>query len=257
MVEPEYEPAFRAGFTHSLAACSSLGVTYTQLETSNRDRIVAGNNTVIRSMVIHPSSANAGSNWLEAQGQCDLDLRLVDLDYRRILLCGPYHSLNYLVGIRYANLTQEFRSAFTDIGVERIGTEVNFDGGGIRLGLEGERYARRCGLLVYSRAVTSLVGGEFSASYRQSNNFDPLIVDTHWKAGRVVPTLDFEIGVGWQGCNNRLRVTAGYMVSFWFNTVTTDDYIKAVRGNTFAGIDDGLSNTITFDGFAIRAEYRR
>ncbi len=47
-------------------------------------------------------------------------------------------------------------------------------------------------------------------------------------------------------------MNAGYMVSAWFNVVSTDEWIQAVHNNNFIGLGDSL----TLDGVVARAEIR-
>jgi hypothetical protein len=251
-VDPDYEPAFRVGIERCLSECSSIGVTYTQLDTSTSDSISVDAPRVLRSMVIHPSTLDAAEDWLDAAASHDINYKLIDLDYRRLWLCGPRHRVSYVAGARYGRLEQSFRSTFASLGTESIDTDVDFDGAGIRVGLEGERQAACSGFLVYGRAAASFMAGEFRGRYTQGSNSDPEIVDASWKAGRLVPTLDLELGVGWASCNGCLRMTAGYMVSAWYNTVRTSDFIGAVQANDFGGLHD----TLTFDGFVVRSELR-
>ena len=251
-VDPDYEPGFRVGMERCLSECSSIGVTYTQLDTSTSDAISVGERYVLRSMVIHPSTLDAAEDWLDAAASYDIGYKLIDVDYRRIWLCGPRHRLSYVAGARYGRLEQTFRSTFATLGTESIDTDIDFDGGGIRVGLEGERQAACSGWLVYGRAAASFVAGEFRGRYFQGSSEDPEIVDTSWKAGRLVPMLDLELGVGWATQSGCLRMTAGYMVSAWYNTVKTSDFIGAVQTNDFGG----LSDTLTFDGFVVRSELR-
>jgi hypothetical protein len=69
--------------------------------------------------------------------------------------------------------------------------------------------------------------------------------------------LDMELGIGWQSPCGRVRVTSGYMISSWFNSVTTDQWIRSVSRNNFVGQRDGMSyDTLMFDGLTVRAEYR-
>ena len=77
-------------------------------------------------------------------------------------------------------------------------------------------------------------------------------MDTSWQAGRVVPVLDLELGAGWTSPGGCLRLSAGYLVSAWFNTVTTEDFIRAVQANDFVDLGDNL----TFDGLRANAEWR-
>ncbi len=120
------------------------------------------------------------------------------------------------------------------------------------LGLEGERYSNSRRWLVYGKTAASLVAGEFTADYRQGQSFDPMVVDTTWKADRVVPMLDLELGAGWQSRCGTWRITGGYAFNAWYNTVKTDEWIKSVQSNNFVGLGDG----ITFDGIVLRCEGR-
>jgi hypothetical protein len=251
-VDPDYEPAFRVGFDHIVSDCGSIGVEYAQLDSSTSDSLTVDAPIVIRSTVIHPSTVDAATDWLSAEANYDIRYKLVNLDYRRVFLCGDRHHLDWLIGACYGHLEQEFRSTFSDLEIETINTDVNFDGGGIRLGLEGERQAACSGFLVYGRASASFFAGQFRARYFQGSVSDPEIVEADWAAGRIVPKLDLELGLGWASCNGCLRLTGGYMVSAWYNTVRTADYISAVQRNDFGGLNDAM----TFDGLVVRGELR-
>jgi len=119
-------------------------------------------------------------------------------------------------------------------------------------GLEGERYSRNGAWTVYGKSTASFVGGEFRSTYTQDNLIGTRIVDTGWRAGRLVTILDLEVGVGWISPCEHWRLSAGYMVSGWFNVVKTDEWIKSVQRNNFVGLGD----TLTFDGLTARAELR-
>ena len=72
------------------------------------------------------------------------------------------------------------------------------------------------------------------------------------KGSRIVTILDLEMGIGWTSCSGCFRLTGGYVVSSWLNTVKTADFIRAVQQNNFGG----LNGTTTFDGLVARAEVR-
>jgi len=252
IVDPDYHPTFRVGAERTISDCSSIGLSYTQLYTDDFDSITVEPQVgVLRSMVNH--SQNASSDWEDGEAQSHINYKLADVDFRRVFLCGPRHRVSYLAGVRYGHLEQDFHALFSVLGTETVDCDVNFDGGGIRLGLEGERQARCSGLLVYGRTNASFMAGQFRGSYFDSGEgLDPTIVTTQWKAGRLVPTLDLELGAGWATPSGCLRVTAGYMVSAWYNVVNTSDFIGAVQNNDFGGLHD----TLTFDGLVIRSELR-
>ena len=68
----------------------------------------------------------------------------------------------------------------------------------------------------------------------------------------MVAILDAELGLGWESTCGRVRVTGGYAVSGWFNTLTTGSYIEGVQ----AGSYNDLGETLTFDGLVTRLELR-
>ncbi len=261
MVDPDYEPGFRMGFGHNLGTWSSIGASYTHYENGSVDELLATDvspNTVIRSMVLHPSSANAATDFSAANAALDINLDLVDLNYRRILTHSAVHSVNMLVGVRYGRLEQDFAASFVNGGTEVVAADLSFDGGGMRLGIEAERHAADCGLMVYGRGYASFLAGQFRGEYFQGGTFDPVVVDTYWKAGRAISIMDLEMGIGWVSPNGKWRFTGGYLFSTWLNTLKTDDLIEAVQTNNFINFGDASSfgSGLTFDGLTARAEYR-
>lgn len=259
MVDPDYEPGFRVGLGHYLTSCSSLAASYTHYENGSADQLLGTDispTTVVRSMVLHPSSANAATDFSAAAATLDINLDLVDLDYRRIFTCSEAHVANYLIGIRYGRLEQDFAAAFVDGGTETVQTDLSFDGAGIRLGLECERHAK-CGLMVYARGYASFLAGQVRGQYFQGGTFDPVVVDTYWKAGRVITVLDLELGLGWVSHNRRWTMQAGYLMSSWLNTINSDDLITAVQANQFGNLANAATfgSGMTFDGLTARIEY--
>lgn len=255
IVDPDYEPAFRVGFARALDDCASIGASYTYFRSDTADTIDAGNG-LLRAMVLHPGTPDAAADYLTANANFSIDYDLADIDYRHVFIRRDNYCVNWLLGLRYAHIGQEFNSEFIGQVREVANTEITFDGGGIRVGLEGQRINPCNGLLVYGKGAASFVAGEFNANYFQGSDQDPSIVDTSYKAGRVITMLDFELGAGWQSSNGRIRLTAGYMVNSWMNMLKTADYIRGVQANDYRGLDFAGENTMTFDGFVTRAEYR-
>lgn len=256
VADPDYSAGFRIGGMYALDECSSVALTYTRFQSSSTDVVSATAPLVLRSLVFHPGTANAGSDFLDAFANSDVKFDLVDADYRAIWAADDLWAVNYLVGARYAGLKQDFRGVYAGTGTtDTLVSNMNFDGGGMRIGIDGTRFARNSGFLVYGKTSASFVAGEFRGRYTQSSDVDPIIVDTTWKAGRLISILDLELGVGWQSACGRWRLNGGYMVAGWFNSIPQNQWIGAVQTNNFAS----LSNTmgpITFDGFTTRLEYR-
>jgi len=109
--------------------------------------------------------------------------------------------------------------------------------------------------MIYGKSSASFVAGEFRGRYTQSSDVDPIIVDTSWKAGRIVSILDLELGAGWQSACGRWRLSGGYMVSGWFNAIPSNQWIQSVQTNNFVGLGSNI-NAITFDGLTTRLDYR-
>jgi hypothetical protein len=251
VVDQGYEAGFRIGGGIVCDDLSSISAQYTFFESGQGDAIAANAPFVLQSLVHHPLTLSAVTPFLQANARHDIDLDLVDVDYRHIFKIGNGYALNWLAGVRYAHLDQTFVSNFLVNGQSQVFSDVVFDGAGIRTGLEGERVGRR-GFLVYGKGHASFVAGEFHTTYLQRDIFAQNEVFTTWQGARVVSILDLELGLGWYSASGRWRLSGGYLVSGWFNTVKTDDWIDAVRRNNFVDLNDGIS----FDGFVGRIEYR-
>lgn len=255
VTDPDYSPGFRAGFALALDDCSSLAVSYSYLDISTQDAITADPIEFIQPMLLHPQSFNAATNAELATARHDIDFQLVDVDYR-FLLCGNHrYVLNAVLGARYGNLTQEIDVVY-DLGgtLEQVTSKLNFDGGGVRIGLEGDRQIRG-GFLVYGRGMANFLAGHLGGSYQQGNEFDPLIADVRWGAGRLISILELELGAGWRSKCGRWSVTGGYHVNAWWNMVPLDEFIRASQANDFVDLTD-TNHSVNFDGLALRVEFR-
>lgn len=249
--DPNYSSGVKIGYWNAWDCRSSLGVSYTGYCSNTNDSLVTDAPLSIASLVIHPSSVAAGSTGLEASASLDVSFDQVDVTYRRIWGVTETAAVNWLAGVRYGRIQQQFDSAVSVNGTTTVQSELDFDGVGFTLGFDAERYAPCSGWLIYSKGNAAFLAGEFRGDYTQFDSTDPLEVQTNWQAGRIVPVLDLELGVGWQGLDNRLRLSAGYVVQSWFNTISTDAWIQSVQNSNFAG----LNNTMTFDGLTAKIEY--
>ncbi len=252
VVDFDYEPNIRLGFNGALGDCGRIGMSYTSFEAATAAGSVITAPYVVHSLVSHPGTDTASQQFLAAEAAYSMDFDLIDADFARTISCGCRHRIACVLGARYAGMQQDFQAIFgVGTNEEMVTTGIRFDGGGIRVGLDTEFYScNRC-WLVYCRSAASFVGGDFSARYAQDDVFGGTrVVYTDWRAGRLVTMLDLEIGVGWTNCKGTCRVTGGYMVSGWLNTVNTDEWIKAVQADDFTDLNHGM----TFDGLVARAQ---
>ena len=252
VVDPDYESGYAGGLNLALNPMTSINAKYSSIDFQTSDRIRTVPPTVIRSIVAHPSSQSTQTDFLSASATLGIDYDNFDLTLRHLFVGGDVFAVNYFIGARYSQLDQHFNSIFVDNETETVTTDVDFEGVGLRLGFEAERHSCSSALRYYARGAANFLAGRFRSSYFQGTSFDPTIVDTDWEAGRVVPSLDLELGVGWRSAADRVRLSVGYRVDAWFNMVTNEDFIYAVQQNNYLGMED----TMSFDGLVGQAEIR-
>jgi hypothetical protein len=250
-----HEMGFRVGFTHALTDKSSIGVSFARWDGSTTSEIEANGTNVLASTLFHPSTATVGSASLVSQAAQRMNFQQVDLTFQKVYRAFDCGILNWNMGLRYGNLGHHFSSSQTvsvPVGLTTVNTDVNFEGFGILAGLDGVRYARESGLLLYGKALGSLLGGEWKANYRQTNQFNTAVIANNYTDFRITPVVDTEIGFGWRDESDCFRMTAGYLFSTWFNTVNNRDYAQAVRSGQYSDLDESQ----TFSGLTFRAEMR-
>ncbi len=247
---------FRIGAGWALSDCASLVATYSWLESDTFNEINATPGNVLSLVVGHPSVVTSGAPSLAASAQYDLDFQLVDIDYRGLLWGNCNSAINYLAGMRYAHLSQDFLASqeiFSAAGLTNVASEIDFDGFGIRLGLDGMKRHADSGVLLYAKGNANFVSGEFKANYRQQNQFGgAAVIGNDFADYRVLSILETELGMGWESAGGRVRLTGGYLVQGWFNTLTTSTYIDGVRAGNYTD----LAETLTFSGLVGRVELR-
>lgn len=254
MVDPDYSSGFRAGAGLTLDECSALQLTYTGWSNTTHDQVTANAGDVLLPLLLVPGADNAATTALDANATQNIQFKLIDADYRGLIAYNCDYKVNYLIGARYAKLDQHLTANYLTNGVSSVNSNVNFDGGGLRFGLEGERYGKNRQLFVYGKTYASLIGGKFRGNYLQSNQADPNLAFTNWKAGRLVSIYDIEVGAGWTNYCGNVRLSAGYMFSIWYNTVKNNEWINSVRTNNYTDPSDNFRGQMSFDGFVARAE---
>ena len=277
VTNPFYDTGFRVSAARALGDGAAIGVSYTYFDTAVHSELDAVAPNQVVSLVLYPGAptlANPG-DFVVANER--IRFHMADIDYKVSLLSGPRYCASLVAGARLVSLNQGFDSVMVanipDVGVvaDEVISNVKFEGGGIRAGFEGERQSPSSGFLVYGKSTASLVAGTFRADYSQFNTDLPTLVDTQWKSNRVLTIFDLEVGAGWTSMDGRLRVTGGWMVSAWFNTVKLADYIHAVQNmagpntvdptapNTTLlnfNVDHEVTKPLMFDGLVGRVEWR-
>lgn len=260
MLNLDHSPGLRVGAALPVQDCVTVQLAWAKLETDTHEsrQLTAdelNQNRVLFPLLIHPLTAlpNNVTN-VAASGQLDVDFELVDLDARLILLEGHGFNLTGYAGARWAELDQLLTANYSINGGTIVNVGANYEGIGPRVGLEGYGPIGRWGFGYYARSDVSFLYGSSRGDFRQyqqNNPANPQIFN-EWKADRLSPVYELEVGFQWMGPRKHLRLSAGYMMSVWFNTITTEEIVQGLQDNQF----DDLSDTMTFDGLTARVEFR-
>jgi hypothetical protein len=257
-VEIDNDSGVRVGGSISCGPCAAFTFSFTNFESYNEDTVRPPVNTqsgAVGSLVQHPEAqitASAGP----VDAAYDIDYRVADMMYRHFLTGGPCYAVNYQYGAQFGHLEQFFiqEGVFSggQTGTIDTYTNIDFDGGGVKAGLDAER-SLGCGFMIYGRLMAAIMTGRFSSHYTMINSTtDILLTRANWKDDRVVPQIEYELGVGWTSPSGHWRFTTGYMLSHWANVVTTPEFIDAVQADNYVDVDGDL----TFDGAVTRVELR-
>jgi hypothetical protein len=252
-VDIGYNSGYRVGGGIACNACSGVAVDYTHFTSSSSDEVFAPNinGGAVGSLVHHPGAAITASAG-PVDATYDVDFQLGDVVYRRLWLTGRRYAVNYQVGAEFGHLDQDFTQTGNfgggQSGVINTSTDISFDGGGLKAGIDGEQRLC-CGFFAYGKATAAALSGRFDSHYNMFNSTtETLLARSNWQDNRVIGQLDAELGVGWgHGC---WRVSAGYLFSEWTNVVTTQSLIDAVQADNYNNVRDN----ITFDGLVSRIE---
>lgn len=259
VLNPESNGGFRAGVGFSLTPMSSLYGAYTFLETDDANTTTptpGGGANTVRSLVLFPSTAAAALGTAQLDSVYDVNFQLADVAFKTRLAGTSRDYLNMHVGGRYGHLDQDFSQTGTYgvVGTVNVDTEIDFDGGGVLLGLDTRVGIGRHGFGLYGDLFFSSLFGEFTSDYTQTNITAAAIeAQSSFTDNRVLPILQGQLGVDWVSANGGCMFRVGHMSSYWFNAVTTGEFIEGVQGTNFLDVND----SIAFQGLAAMVEFRR
>jgi hypothetical protein len=259
ILEPDYASGFRAGMDFRFGDCASIEATFTWWDdTTSAGQVAPANPTgaVIHPTLILPSIMNPAADGQAAGATMSLNLRTGDLDYKHVFCADPGHwDINWFAGARYSYLRQDMHADYAILGTTDVDTRITVEGIGPQVGLDGELFCCH-GLRVFGRTSANLLASHIAATYNQANVFAGNQGNIDYRNDRIVPILELELGVGWVSPKGHVSVSAGYLVSAWFDTLTTPDFINAVQANNFSNSGGNLKSDMTFDGLTFRVEFR-
>lgn len=259
VVDPDHAPGYRGGVNIWTDDWTSIQAKYTLFESSTSngvqltpDQIAQG--FQLHPLTVHPLTIIPNTTAVASNAALDVDFEMIDADMRRTLWCSPDLMVNGYAGARWANLEQAFGADYLINQGVSVRVNSDYEGVGPRIGVDGSAALGCGGFGFYARSEVSFLYGAARADFIQfevNNRANPQAF-TDWKADRLSPLYELELGFQWTGPQRRLRLSAGYMMNVWFNVVTAEDFIQGVQQNYY----DDLGDTVTFDGVTARAEFR-
>ena len=249
----DFQPGFRVGGALALDCVSSISASFWNYESdTSAAGTLPGNGNFYRAELVHPNTQNVANDSLSADLAYAIDLKMADFEYKSVLCGDECHVINRVIGVRYASMDQDMTTNYRINGVTTVNSEIDFDGIGPRFGLEGE-WLGSDGVYFFGNGHANLLLGEFRADYRQMNNFVIQQARAGFQDDRIVPQLELELGLGWRNKCGNLHLKAGYYITSFYNSVTTPGFIDSVQSG---GTSSNVSDTMTFDGLKVGAEYR-
>jgi hypothetical protein len=260
VLDPGYELGYRAGAQVRFSPKEAIFGQFSWLDSSVEDSLAApdlpGGGGAVGSLVHHPGAAITASAG-PVTGTYDIDFQLGDLAYRYYVACTRTGETSVFIGGRYGKLKQNF--AQSGIFGGGLGgdidttTEIDFTGGGPIAGIQAERLIDSSRFSVYGKGLVGAIAGQFDSNYLMFNDTtDQTLAQSLWNDDRIVPMLEYELGIMWTGPQNHFRVAIGYMASYWFNVVSTPTCVDAVQADNYVNVHD----TLAFDGAVGRVEFR-
>jgi hypothetical protein len=267
----DYESSFRVGGGYRLCGCGDeIRFMFTRMESSAFLQQDGGDG------VFAPFFGAVGSGD-EVFVNADVEINSYELEYSKTLPLGggagsgcgsgcgdgcgscPAWDLRWAGGFRAAEAEWNRFHVYSDNIDQLDGTAVSsmdFEGAGLKVGLEGRRYFCRTGWLsVYAKGDFSLLYGDLDFdTVRTIDNGTAAdqIARQFTNTNQIIPVTELEAGVSSQ-ISNRGRISAGYLLSAWHDLGFRDNVIVDTGTPLQIPYDD--ANILGFDGFFARLEF--
>jgi hypothetical protein len=271
----EYESAYRVGGGYRLCCCGDeIRFMFTRLSNSASVDVSAPQQPT-DTVIIAPYLPAALSAPATLAVRASVDVKSYDLEFRKTIplggSCGsccsdccqsscPAWDIVWSGGVRGAQVDTErsYTVSGDPTNVENNGTTrslLEFDGAGLRSGLEGRRYFGRDGWFsVFVKGDISILLGELdlTTERRLTDGVAPdqRVIES-LQSQQIIPVTELEAGIT-ANVTCRSAFSAGYMLSAWHDLGFRDEGIRAnVQDVNF--YDD--ANILGFDGFFARYEW--
>ena len=269
----QYESSYRFGGGYRTCSCNEeVRFMFTRLSSFASDVAPQG------SFIAYEVSAPPGGQTFIRAG---VDAKSYDLEFAKTIqlggpsgcasgdpcACGdpcgstycPAWDVTWTGGFRFADV--DWHRTYTAVNVDDVVTTqavsvMDFQGGGLKIGLEGRRYFFPNGCLsAYLKGDISLLLGDVELSATRITDDPTTSTDTDtlntqsFRTRQIIPVTELEAGLtGHITCNS--SITTGYLFSAWHDLGFRDEFNFPTLMET--RYDD--ANLLGFDGFFARLE---
>ncbi len=153
-------------------------------------------------------------------------------------------------GPRFATIGLENNAYYNggDARNDHVHSRIDFNGGGLRMGAEGQ-WSIWKGLGLYARGGASLMSGTFRSTLTETTNSGAsTLVNVTDRFHKMVPVAELGLGVSWKYRN--WRVSAGYELVNWFGAVDSPDFVD----DSHLGKMSRRTGDLGLEGLVLRAE---
>ncbi len=269
----QHESSYRFGGGYKLGCCDEeVRFMYTRLQSSANAIAPVG------AFVAYESSSPDSPTYIDA----NVDVNSYDLEFRKTIplggtqccgcgeacgeccdpcgcgdACGcapacPAWDITWSGGMRFAdvNWDRHYVSYTSNSSVYRdTNSNLSFEGGGPRVGLEGRRYfgsSNWCS--VYLKGDISVLLGQMQQQITRLDQ-DQFVTTQTARGRRIIPVTELEAGMSAR-ITARSLFSAGYLFSAWHDLGFRDQF------NFVTQLEDQFdtANILGFDGFFARIE---
>ncbi len=212
-VEYDWQSGFKAALGWRFPTKWDLIAVFTYLKPHGSDEVTASTVTSAFDKVF-------GALYQSATSQVDLDYLIGDLEMGRRKFIFRNYIMRFILGFRGAWIKQDWKNTFTQLsGASTISrNQWNAKGGGGRAGVSLQWDSPfYIGLL--SKLTFSLLIMREELQYRQTS-FSLQNINTHFKQNKLVPTIDFELGLIWEKFFTEswgMNLSMSYQITTWWN----------------------------------------
>jgi hypothetical protein len=216
----------------------ALTGSYTYFSSTDKHSVANPPSGILFATLTHPGFIEQVAS---ATASSSLNYHVLDIDIGRPFALGKSCTLRLFAGGRVAWIDQNLNVTYDggDAANAHVSGPISYDGGGLRIGGEGQ-WNLRWGFSLFARGAGSLLVGHFRTRLLETNQNGTLVnTDVSDRFVQMTPVAELGLGIAWNYEN--LIVKLGYEMTNWFNLVDSPDFVDDVHQGKFVRRSSDLS----------------